>query len=110
MAPVRSRGCCGGRLNTHRALHSVKAVKDFLQMIRSGATVLDYRRAFGFDPDDIEHHLGKLDMYRVISKAADKIALIVNSKGQGEKLTEDEKAEVARLRKLMWRSSNLDEV
>jgi len=108
--PFKPRGCCGTNPHFQRALKSVTAVQAFLSMVEQNATVADYKRAFGFDVEDIDRHRKKIQLYRVVSRAANKIGLIVAAAKDGAELTEDNKAEIKRLRKIMWRSSDINEV
>jgi len=108
--PFVDRGCCGNSKHYQYSLTSIRAVQDFLQMVDEGAPIRIYKRAFGFGADDVDRHLKKLNIYRVIAKAANKIAVILAAKEEGGVLTNEEQKEITRLRRVMWKDVDINEV
>lgn len=109
---ARIGSCCGGR-NRGRGiggdLDSIAAIRKFISLVDSGATVKSYQREFGWSRNKLQERLAHISMYRRTLMCADKIEKIMEECKTPEDI-EATRPELARIRKLMWRDGPLDEV
>ena len=108
----RIGSCCGkGKNNNGPAfndLNSIAAIKLFLSLVDSGATVRQYQIKFGWSRDTLKYQMTKLNMLRRTYACSVKIEKLIQENKGGD--MNEIRPEINRLRKLMWRDGPLDEV